>query len=104
MRTKVNVNVQNILNTYMNKSLIYGIRAQSISWGYQKCEKEHSKAMYTGTIDTGMQRQRKEEASLILQQETGSELDNIQVQVWNGSSWNLRSCVEVTVVGVVTQD
>jgi len=28
-------------------SLIYGIREQSISQGYWKCEREHSKAMYT---------------------------------------------------------
>ena len=35
---------------------IYGVREQSISWGYQKCERKHSKAMYTGMRDTGMQK------------------------------------------------
>jgi len=37
----------NILNDIHGGSLIYGIREQSISQGYWKCEREHSKAMYT---------------------------------------------------------
>ena len=37
----------NISNNIYGKSLIYGVREQSISQGYQKCKREHSKAMYT---------------------------------------------------------
>jgi len=47
MRTIVNVKIQTYQITYMNGSLIYRVMEQSISQGYQKCEREHSKAMYT---------------------------------------------------------
>ena len=36
----------NILNNIHGESLIYGVRGQSISWGYWKCEREHSEAIY----------------------------------------------------------
>ena len=37
----------NISNNIHDKNLIYGVREQSISQGYQKCEIEHRKAIYT---------------------------------------------------------
>ena len=42
--------------TYMNGSLIYRVREQSISQGYQKCKREHSKVMYTWMGNIGMWR------------------------------------------------
>jgi len=38
------------------QSLIYRVSEQSISQGYQKSRKKHSKAKYTWLRDTGMQR------------------------------------------------
>ena len=49
----------NILNNIHGGSLIHGVREQSISQGYWKCEREHSNAISTGSGDTGMQRQTK---------------------------------------------
>jgi len=43
-----------MLNTYMKKSLIYGVKEQRISQGYWECKREYSKAIR----DTGMQSQR----------------------------------------------
>ena len=37
----------NILNNIHDKSPIYRVREQSISQGYQKCERKHSKVIYT---------------------------------------------------------
>ena len=45
----------NISNNIHGRSLIYGVRGHSISWGYEKCEWEHSKAMSTGMRSTGIQ-------------------------------------------------
>jgi len=44
----------NILNNIHGESLIYGVREKSISWGYQKCEQEHSKAIHAWMGNTGM--------------------------------------------------
>jgi len=41
---------------------------------------------------------------LILIENTGSGLDNIQVHAQNGSSRNLGSCVDVTVMDTMTQN
>jgi len=46
----------NISNNIHGESFIYGVREKSISRGYWKCKREHSKAMFTWSRDTGMQR------------------------------------------------
>ena len=89
--------------TYMNGCLIYGVREQSISQGYWKCKSTERWCLYewkTQECRDG----RKQGMRLILIENTGSGLDNIQVWAWNESSRNLGSHVEVTKVGAVTQD
>ena len=86
-------------NTYMNRSLIYGVREHRISQGYWKCEREHNKVMYTWMGDTGMQRQevtrtetytiyRKQGQDLITSEfEHGMEVLGILGVVWMWQWW-----------------
>jgi len=62
------------LNNIHGGKLIYRVREQSISQGYQKCKREHSKAMYTGSGDTGMQRWAGTRSETILNKKQGWDL------------------------------
>ena len=64
----------NILNNIHDGSLIYGVREQSISQGYGKCKRKHSKEMYTWLREQECRDGQEQEARLILNRKQGWDL------------------------------